>query len=450
MPRKPVWTEGLFVSQHHFQRLDAYHEQFVRERMRAAIHFDWGVTELTIDERALSNGQLRIVRLEGVLPDGTPISAGDGDDAIPVRPLEGAFSAQARSLDVFVALAHESETGANVDLEAKPAAPHRYVRTNTSVPDYNTGTSELQLSWARPNLRLLLGDERRDAFDAMRITQLIRSSSGAAVVRDTYVPPVMRIGSSPFIMSGLRRVLGAMTSRQRTLAESRRQRSSAAIDFQASDAAKFWLLNAINIFIPPMSHLVDQGHAHPEEAYLVLAQMIGTLCTFAVEGDPTTIPKFNFLDLGDVFEPMFARAMALLNTVIAERYVQIPLQRRDDGMYLGRVEDPNVLRYEFFLAASGSMPEPTVRDRLPKLMKIASWNQIGAILNSAINGARVEVEYRPPGALPVKPGITFFKLNRTPDFWSDIQGTGSIALYHPLEQNSTIDSHLYAVDPANI
>ena len=118
-------------------------------------------------------------------------------------------------------------------------------------------------------------------------------------------------------------------------------------------------------------------------------------------------------------------------------------------MYLGKMEDPQVLRYEFFLAASGSMPEAQVRDRLPKLMKIASWNHIGAILNSAINGARIELEYRPPGALPIKPGLTFFKVSRNPDFWNDIAGTGTIALYQPGDQSS-IDLALYAVDPANL
>ncbi len=450
MARKPIWTEGLFVTQHHFQQLDRYHEQLVGERVSAVVPFDWGVTDFEIDERALGNGQLRVVRLHGVLPDGTPITAGEGDDGIPVRPLEGAFGASVRALDVYVALAHNAEAGPNIDLEGKPGALTRFVRAQSVVPDYNAGTGEVQMSWARPNLRLLFGEERRDAFDSMRIAQLVRASSGAIVVRDTWVPPCLRISVSPFLVGGLRRVLAAVVARQRTLAESRRQRTASAVDFQSSDAAKFWLLNVLNTFIPPLSHLVDHGHGSPEQAYLVLSQLIGQLCTFAVDGDPTTTPKFNYLDLGEVFEPMFARVMQLLNTVIAERYVQIPLQRRDDGMYLGRVEDPSVLRYEFFLAASGNMPEQAARERLPRLMKIASWNQIGPILNSAINGARIELEYRPPGALPIKPGLTFFRVNRTPEFWPDIASTGTIALYFPTEANQTVDVSLYAVDPQNL
>lgn len=118
-------------------------------------------------------------------------------------------------------------------------------------------------------------------------------------------------------------------------------------------------------------------------------------------------------------------------------------------MYLGRVEDPSVLRYEFFLGVTSVLPEADLRARLPKLSKIASWGQVGAILNSAVNGAKIELEYRPPGALPVKPGVLFFKVQKNPEFWNDIQGTGTLAIYHPLPADS-VDVKLYAVDPQNL
>ncbi|HEU4532774.1 MAG TPA: type VI secretion system baseplate subunit TssK, partial [Polyangiaceae bacterium] len=59
MLRKPVWTEGLFLTQHHFQQLDRYHEALVGERLGAAVGYDWGVSEIDIDERAIGAGHLR-------------------------------------------------------------------------------------------------------------------------------------------------------------------------------------------------------------------------------------------------------------------------------------------------------------------------------------------------------------------------------------------------------
>jgi len=445
MPRKLVWTEGLFITQHHFQQLDRYHEANINERLRALVPFDWGIVDLEIDERALSAGQFKITRLSAVLPDGSVISGGDAGDSLPARAIEASLGAHGRTFDVYVALAQENEGLPNVELEAKPGSHARWTRTQVAVQDMNISGGEQQVAFARPNLRILFGEERRDAFDAVRVAELARDATGAVVIKDGFIPPVLRVRSSPVLVNGLRRILAAMTTRQRTLSEARRQRTAAAVDFQASDAAKFLLLSTLNGSIPVISHIVDRGTACPEDAYLALAQLIGQLCTFAVDGDPTTIPRFNYLDLGGTFAPMFDRAIALLSTAISERFTQIPMQRRDDGMYLGKIEDRDLLRQDFYLAVSGSMPEAHVRERLPRLLKVASWNHISGIMSSAVNGTRVEVDYRPPGALPLKPGITFLKLQRNGDFWNDIVSSATIAVYQPVEPTS-VEFALYAVE----
>jgi type VI secretion system protein ImpJ len=448
-PRKPVWTEGLFVTQHHFQQLDRYHEQLLDERFRAVMPLSWGIQAIEIDERALASGQLKLRELTAILPDGTPVRCSDSDgDAPPPRNIEGLFPPHLERLPVSIGIAHAKENGPNVIPEATGMHAVRFHEHTMRTTDFNLGSNEQDIAWARPVLRILVGDEAREAFDAVQVTELSRNATGGIVACDNYVPPVLQIRAAPFLMDRFRRILSAMTSRQRSLMRSRKQRTAAAIEFQASDAAKFWLLDSLNESIPVMAHLADHGTTHPEQAYLSLAQLIGRLCTLAVDGDPTTIPKFNYLRLGDTFEPMFARALTLIDAVIAERYTEIPLQRRDDGMHLGQIQDASLLRQDWFLAASGGTSEADLRDRLPKLSKVASWNQIGPLLNSALNGLRLELEYRPPGALPIKPGVVFFRVQRTTDFWPDIQGTGSVALYHPLGNN--IELSLYAVDPQSL
>lgn len=453
-PRKLLWTEGLFVTQHHFQQLDRYHEALLTQRIRAVNRYDWGVSELEIDERALATGALRVTRLLAVLPDGTPVSSGEGlDDAIPPRPLEGAFGPQTKTLDVFVALADELDNTPNVDLDPKAVVTARYLRGDATVLDYNTGTAEQPMTWARRNLRLVFGDEKQESLVVMRVAQVMRGPTGALSLKSDVIPPSLRIGASPMLMNGFRRLLSRMSGKQRAIAETRKHRTDAAVEFLASDATKFWLLNALNLWIPVMSHLVEEGKHHPSDAYVSLAQFIGQLCTFAVDGDPTAIPRFDYLELGEVFRKMFERAETLLEAVIAEKYTEIQLQKREDGMYLGSLQDPTILQQEFFLAAHSQAPESAgetiLRERLPRLTKIASWNQISSILNSAVNGAKLELEYRPPGALPVRSGHVFFRVVKTPEFWSDIVTTGTIAIYQPIEPAS-VTLTLYAVDPSSL
>jgi len=430
----------------HLQQADRYHEVLLHSRLHALANYDWGVTAVQFDERTLGAGQLKLVRCHGVFPDGSPFFVGEGgEDMVDPRPLEGAFPAAMESLDIFVAVPNQRDNHPNVGLDPAKAGPAvRFLAAATSVQDVNTGRNETAITWARGNLRLLFGTEPRDAYQSVRIAQLVRDRTGAIVLRKNFIPPVCHIGVSDHLMQSLRRLLSALVGKQKSLADGRRMRSAAAVDFQASDTAKFWMLHTMNSFIPSTSHMVDHGDAHPEQLYTLIGSLIGEMCTFSADGDPTAIPKFNFLELTDVFDPMFERAIAMVSGVLAESYTIVPLEKREDGMYLGKFEDPKLPRtHELFLEAKGA-DEATLRERLPKLLKIASWSQIGYILNAAIPGVRVGVEYRPPGAIPVKPGLVYLRVDQAGDYWNDILGSGTIALYQPIDPQK-VDLRLIAV-----
>ena len=448
-PRKPVWTEGLFMTPQHLQQSDQYHEALLHSRMHAVMSYDWGITGVAFDERALVAGQLKLLKCHGFFPDGTPFFVGDrGEDSVEARPLEGAFPAAIETLDLFLAVPNQRDNHSNVGLDPAKAGPAvRYVAQATTVPDLNTGRNETAIIWAKGNMRLLFGTEARDAFNSVRIGQLVRDRTGAIVVKKSFIPSILHVGASEHLMQGLRRVLSALVGKQKSLAEGRRMRTASAVDFQASDTAKFWLLHTCNSYIPLVSHIVDHGDAHPEDVFILLGSMIGELCTFDADGDPTTLPKFNYLELTDVFDPMFDRAIRMITGVIAENYVVVPLEKREDGMYLGKFEDPKLPRtHELFLEAKGT-DEGTLRERLPRLLKIGSWTQIGYILNAAMPGVRVGIEYRPPGAIPVKPGLVYLRVDQAGDYWNDILGSGTIAIYQPIDPQK-VDLRLIAVPAA--
>ena len=281
--------------------------------------------------------------------------------------------------------------------------------------------------------RLLFGTETMEAYNTLRIGQLKRDAAGGIVIKETFIPSVLCVGSSPYVMSELRRLLNAMVGRQKSLADKRRQRSASSVDFQSSDVEKFWQLHTINSFIPRVSHMVDQADAHPEELYLLLGGIIGELSTFVPDVDPTAIPKFNYLDLEEVLVPMLQQAMSLVGRTGTDDFIIVPLEKRDDGMYLGRFEDPNMTRdLSFYLECAGA-DEATLRERLPKLLKVASWTQVAYILNAAIPGVTCAVEYRPPGAIPVKPGLVYLRVEPGGEYWDDVVRSGTIALYQPID-----------------
>jgi type VI secretion system protein ImpJ len=439
-PRKPLWSDGLALWPNHLDAQDQYHERLLATRLRALTPYDWGVLDIEIDPHALSAGQVEVTRLEAILPDGSAILVGPADgDLLPSRSLDQ--FASAKHLDVCVAIARAEDGRANVGA--------RYARVEATARDMATGRIEKPVPWLRHNLELLLEGEEQTRRDVLRIAELVRSPAGVWIVRPTFVPPVLRIGASPYLVDGFQRVLGAMIAKQQAIAVGRRQRHAAAIEFHSTDAPRFWLLDALNTTIPLFVEMVDKTESTgPKEAHLALAQFIGRLSTFRADAVVTDIPKFNYLDLGDVFEAMFARAIDLLDVVIAERHVEIPLHEHGNQYFTGKVRDPELLTCDFFLAVSSSaVPEAELRESMLHLMKMASSEMLGQIVSSAARGVAVTLEHHPPAALPLKPGTIFFRVDKNSDYWRAITRSGSLSLWLPFEK---VQPALYAVDSSTL
>lgn len=449
MPNKPIWTEGLLLSQHHFQQQDRYHEALVRERLQAISHYDWGVTAVEIDERGFAAGQFRLKRLTAVWPDGASVRCGEGSEE-PV-PAPRNLPADALRIEVFIGLAYEADAVALIATNEDAAAARRYVREQRAVVDLNTGGSAQDLEWARPNLRIFFNDERQDGFATFRIAELLRQDNGQFQVLDTRVPPVLYLSAATFLQNGVQRILANIVARQQKLSAERKQRQAGSVEFHASDARKFWLLHTLNGVIPTLNHLIDTPRTHPEEAYLALATLIGQLCSFSSAAEPSDIPKFNYLELGEVFESLFATTLRLLPGNIEQSFVEIALEHRPDGMFIGKMPDPKLAGHELFIAVKANMAESFIRERVPAVLKMAGWNQIYDVVKQARHGVRVEIEWNPSGALPVKPGLCFFRVRREGPYWDDIAKSSTLALYLPADGDwAGTTLSLYAVDPAQL
>jgi type VI secretion system protein ImpJ len=364
------------------------------------------------------------------------------------RPFEPHFAPNGTQLDVFVAVPSE-DGAANVAGAGEAPMQRRFSRVVRSVDDFNSGGQLQDVDVAVPNLRIVFGTERREKIATLPVAQLVRQSNGQIVVRDTFVPPVLHISAAPFLTNGLRRVLGAIVTKQRELAAARKQRHPGSVEFHFTDARSFWLLHTLGAAMPVLSHLLDTPNVHPEEVYLSLTRLVGELGTFASDADPAAIPRFNYAELGEVFELLFARVLTLLSIDAVPVYVEVPLERRPDGMFLGKIPEPRLTNHEFFIAVRSNMAEQVVRDRVPQLLKVAGWKHISEVVKQARHGVRVEVEWNPSASLPVKPGTCFFRFRREGPFWEEIAKTSTMALYLPADADwKETWLAVYAIDPA--
>jgi len=440
-PQRVVWSEGMLVSPQHLQQQDLYHERLLDERIAALTPYRWGVVAAEIDPGALGTDQLRITRFVGILPDGLYLGFEGGDpECPPARPIGAHFPPTAPYCEVYLGVPKEREGVPSVSVESDGAAAvistnaarARFRSINRQVADLTGNSANLNMAFANRNAVILFGNEQREDFETIKIAEIVRDGTGALLTNEAYIPPALRIDSSPFIMGGVRSLLALMVAKQRQLAGDRRQRDGASIEFNAADVTRFLQLSTVNMAIPMMTYAAANGEISPTQLYLLLVQVAGQLATFSPDVDPSKLPLFSHTGLRGTFEELFARVKYLLRTTVREAYLSVPMEIVD-GFHIGNIDDDKLQRAPVFvLAISSDVPEDRLAQRLPGMCKIASRTQLPSIIRSAASpGVPIQVTHRPPQEIPIKAGVTYFTLSLQNDFWRQILQERTVALYLP-------------------
>jgi type VI secretion system protein ImpJ len=441
--RKIVWKEGMFVTPHHFQQWDLYHEGILNSKLNATVPFNWGITHIEIDRDALVNGNIVIPALNAIMQDGTIISVPDIDQPPHSRTIGEYFQPSMDVLDVYIGLPLEKEGSPNYEIpnykirdasEAQENKLPRYVFEHVLVRDAVTGENEKEIISGSKNLKILFSGEVLDDFTLIKVFEITRSSTGLFSLNDKYIPPCLNISGSERLMTLLRGLIEAISAKSTSLSQQRRHKSYGAVEFGISDITHFWLLHTVNTWIPLISHYYNHTRFHPENLYRALVQFIGQLITFAVEGHPKDIAPYIHDNQGRTFESLDALARHLLEIVIPTKWVQIPLEKSKQAVWAGRVDSDKIFETSrFYVAAQGDAPEEQIRELLPKTIKIGALNDIDTIINAALPGVAISYTSRPPGSLPVKMGYQYFIVDSHSEFWDSIRKSRTIAIYVPTE-----------------
>jgi type VI secretion system protein ImpJ len=227
--QKVLWSEGMFLTPHHFQQADRYYENLIARRLNSVRALGWGVCRFQVNTDALANGEFVLSRCSAVLPDGLAVETPDLDPLPPARPIEGLFDAKRNSLGVYLAspLARAGAVAFSADGTAD-GRPTRYHRRAFAAADENSGGNEREVVLAAKTLRILFEGEPLDDYVTLKIAELSRSASGKFMASEAYVPPCLFLSSSPQLVAYLRRILEMISAKSSDLAGQRRQRASGA------------------------------------------------------------------------------------------------------------------------------------------------------------------------------------------------------------------------------
>jgi type VI secretion system protein ImpJ len=429
--QKVLWSKGVLLSPQHLQTQDRFLEDLVEFQLSALTFCPWGFSRLEIDREALAGGTLLVSAAAGILPDGLPFEMPESDLAPPPRPLEQHWRPDQESLTVHLGIPERRAGGYSVSV-SQSGRNTRYLSEVAMRRDENTGLAEKPIQLARKNFRFLAEGESPEGYSLLPLARITRTTTGGFQPDPYFVPPLIDITASGYLLAVARRLVEVLTAKSSALSGMRRQRSQTLADFGVSDVASFWLLYTVNTHLPRFRHLHEVRRGHPGELFSAMAALAGALTTFSTTVHPRQIPLYDHSDLSGCFSRLDAMLRELLETVVPESAVTLPLRLTTPSVYAAAIDHDRYLAApEWYLAArTGGRQDELIR-KAPQLLKVSSADQIERLINRALPGVGLRHVPTPPGAVPVKLDREYFALDRSGPDWNAIRLSRNLAVYVP-------------------
>jgi type VI secretion system protein ImpJ len=440
--------KGVLLSPQHLQTNDRFLEDLIRFQLEVLTPYPWGLHRLEINREALAGGSFALSAAAGIFPDGLLFDMPRSDATPQARQLEECWEPDTDVLDLYLAIPEYQYDAPNVSglgRDANPGATDtRYHALVVPRRDETVGGPARSIQVVGRSFRLLAGREARRGNSFLPVARVQRRPTGSYQLDPDFVPPLLDISASEYVLATARRLVEILTTRSRDLSGKRRQRNRSLADFGISDVANFWLLYAVNSHFPVLRHLADPRsgdlgdgevrRTHPVVLYSAMLSLAGALTTFSTAVDPRDLPTYNHSDLSGCFKKLDAMLRELLDTAVPVNYVSLPLQLRRPSIYVTALDQDRYLTApQLYLAVNADGRPPDFAESFASTVKVSSADDVEQLYRDALGGVSVEHVPAPPSEIPIKVNYVYFLLGRSGPAWNAIARTRHVAVYVPRE-----------------
>ena len=197
------------VSPQHFQQQAAYAAWSAECIARLGLSHPWGVIDATFEPDALKLGRLQARHLHIRFPDGTLIDTDNADDLPPVLALESG------SQDAVVVLALPLLRANGGNCLTPDAVAERPVRYRQRWRDIRNafGDDTRQIAVMKPELTLRFACQDNSDYLTCPVARLQQDSQGAWLLDETFLPPLLALQGSRWLMTQLEQLMSQLRVR---------------------------------------------------------------------------------------------------------------------------------------------------------------------------------------------------------------------------------------------
>jgi type VI secretion system protein ImpJ len=432
------WHEGMFLRPQHFQQAQQYGLHMAQLGDKWDSHYNWGMRSVEIDTDALANYRLVVRSLRARLREGALISVPE-DGLLADVELKPEFEAGATALTVYLGVPVASLGKVNVAANGTAGDGARYLLETLDLEDENTGLNPQPVQVRLPNLKVLLSNQDHAGYEVIPIVRVQKSAraEGTPEIDETYIPPVLACDAwKPLGIGILQEIYDKIGKRIELLAPMVVTRGI-TFDSQAQgDPLIFAQLRVLNEAYALLGALTFAQGVHPFVAFVELMRMVGQMAIFGKTRRAPDLPRYDHDDLGGCFYRLKQYIEALFYELPEPEYKERPFVGA--GLRMQVSLEPAWLEsmWGMYVGVQSQLSAEECIKLLTRAgtggldMKIGSSQRVDEVFRLGQRGLIFAPSPRPPRALPTKPGLIHFQVNRESQLeeWQNVQKSLTVAI----------------------
>ena len=424
--RKPIWSEGLLLSQQHLQQWDLYHESMLIRRFHWHFPLGWGIRYLRLDHEALDQGRCRVIAVDAVMRDGRCVSfREDREGPLDCRLPEPSGEPLLVSLSLPANRRAAGIGGYGNDEGIWDAWQVHY----ETVADEHDPKRGRELGLGRLNLSLVTGTTESDHETLLPLLRLLPRCDGRYEPDEDFIPPLLQVQGCTGLIRLQDRLLDRLRNAIHGLSDRLRQLPETAPE-ALSRRHQLGMLRRLHA---RLLHFASLPGLTPERLHLALTEGVAELQVFMADTDEGRLtPPFEAADPGPGFRVLESQLDLQLQYLMPDTRPTPVLIRHSEA----RLEADNLASaltpgHTLYLLAAHDRPTDTWIEDLPRQLKLAAREQLDLRLQAALPGVPLRHEPRPPRALTLAQGQECFRLEAFGDAWEQVLRSGTLGIHVP-------------------
>ncbi|MCG5499366.1 type VI secretion system baseplate subunit TssK [Ectothiorhodospira lacustris] len=424
--RKPIWSEGLLLSQQHLQQWDRYHESMLIRRFHWHVPLGWGIRHLSLDHEALDQRRCRVIAIDAVMPDGRCVSfREDREGPLTCRLPEPDGDPLLISLSLPI---NRRAAGISGYGDAEGLWDAWQVSYETVADEYDPQRVR-ELALGHWNLSLVAGRTENDDETLLPLIRLLPRCDGRYETDEDFIPPLLQAQASASLRRLQERILDRLQTAIHGLTTHLRGRpdTSPAVLFRRHQLGILFRLHA------RLAHLSTLPGLAPERLHLSLVQGVAELQAFTAEpAEGWLIPPFEAADPGPGFKDLEGWLDLQLQCLMPDaRPSPVLIRHSDTRLEVENLAEALAPGHALYLLASHEQPSVTWIEDFTRQVKVAAREQLDLRLQAALPGVPLRHESRPPRTLILADGEECFRLEPRGEAWEQVVRSGTLSIYLP-------------------